>query len=105
MENTKNSKQTEQTDNEQDKIENPQKSTQPTFNSTTSHRDSEALPAIENLNQKNELDDELKSAKNGGNVPSAPKNDESLHGKNSKTDLGNGQRDQDEEEDEKIIRT
>ena len=69
----------------------PEEGTKPQFNSTTDHRPLEQLPSIENLNQDSE-DVKL------------PKNDDSLYGTSHKTDLGAGQRDPDEEDDEKLIK-
>ena len=105
MENNKNKQEDKTADSEQDNIENPQLATQPLYNSTTTHRDSEKLPGVENLNQNLEIKDGFQEAKGNQQAPSAPENDETLHGKRTKTDLGNGQRDDDEKEDEKIIRT
>lgn len=92
-------------DNEGYDPENPQKQNLPEYNSSTSHRDSGSLPAVENLNQTKELKSVADSPKKVDSDPSSPANDESLYGKKTKTDLGGGQRDQDEDEDEKIIRT
>ena len=69
----------------------PEEGTKPQFNSTTDHRPTEQLPGIENLNQDSE-DKRL------------PKNDDSLFGTSHKTDLGAGQRDPDEKDDEKLIK-
>ena len=105
MENTKNDKRTETPDNEGYDINNPQNLTQPKFNSTTEHREGSGLPYVENLNQTEGKKDELKPSKNDNNDPLSSRNDESLHGNTPKSDLGNGQRDEDEDEKEKIIRT
>lgn len=92
-------------DNEGYDTENPQKQNLPQYNSSTSHRDSASLPAVENLNQTKELKSVAKVPKKVDSDPSSPANDESLYGKKTKTDLGGGQREKDEDEDEKIIRT
>jgi len=83
----------------------PQENNVPKHNSTTTSREGINLPAVENLNHEDGLDNDLKNAKKSDSAPSAPKNDEALYGENTKTDLGNGQRDEDEDENEKIIRT
>jgi hypothetical protein len=101
MENEKEEKNHKAPDNEGYDIENPQNLTQPKYNSTTTHREGPALPAVENLNQTNGLKTELEDAKKDDLSPDAPKNDESFFGEHTKTDLGAGQR----EEDERIIRT
>ncbi|MBB6270132.1 hypothetical protein HDF26_000559 [Pedobacter cryoconitis] len=93
------------TDSEDFNVNNPQKQTLPRYNSTTEHREGSELPAIENLNQAEGLKDQLKDAKNNHSDNTMTKNDDSLYGKNNKTDLGGGQRADDEEEKEKIIRT
>jgi hypothetical protein len=85
--------------------ENPQKQNVPQYNSTTEHRDAGDLPAIENLNHKDGLKDELKETKKDDSDTNVTDNTTSLFGKDTKTDLGAGQRDDDEAEDEKIIRT
>jgi len=85
--------------------ENPQNQNLPKYNSTTDHREGPGVPAIENLNHQDGLEDKLKDATNEDSDESVTKNDASLYGKKGKTDLGNGQRDEDEDEDEKIIRT
>lgn len=105
MENNENKEKDKTVDLEQHNIENPQSATQPLYNSTTTHRDSEKLPGVENLNQNSGVKDGFQEAKGNKQAPSAPENDETLHGKRTKTDLGNGQRDDEAEEDEKIIRT
>jgi len=68
----------------------PERSTKPAFNSTTDHRPTEQVPGVENLNQDS-ADREV------------PENDESLFGTPHKTDLGNGDRDPDEKDNEKLI--
>jgi hypothetical protein len=105
MENKENKKNHKVTDSEEYNIEKPQELTQPQYNSTTKNRQGGELPAVENLNQTEGLKNELKDAKKDNNHPATPINDESLHGGGPKTELGNGPRDQDEDEDEKIIRT
>jgi len=92
-------------DSEDFNVNNPQKNTIPRYNSTTEHREGSELPAIENLNQAEELKDQLENAKNTHSDSLMTKNDDALYGKNTKTDLGAGQRDDDEDEKEKIIRT
>jgi len=84
---------------------NPQKQNLPKYNSTTEHRDGSELPAVENLNLQDGLKDQLEDAKNEDSDSSMTKNDTPLYGKNTKSDLGAGQRDKDEDEKEKIIRT
>ncbi|SEA66128.1 hypothetical protein [Pedobacter hartonius] len=105
MKNEKEEQKHKAPDNEQYDIANPQNLTQPQFNSTTAHREGPGLPAVENLNQIKGLKTDLKDAREDDSDPSAPNNDESLYGKNTKTDLGAGQRDEGEGEAEKIIRT
>jgi len=104
MENQNNDNKPKVTDSEGYNIEKPQNETLPTYNSTTSHRESSSLPAVENLNHTEGLKDELKAAKKDNSAPSVPKNDGSLFGESRKTDLGNGQRDEDEDQKERIIR-
>jgi len=104
MENNKEDQKHKSPDNEHYDIENPQNLTQPEFNSSSTHRSGAELPAVENLNQINEentAEEEKKSSNTGSTLP---QNDESLHGKPSQTDLGGGQRDDDEDQDERIIR-
>lgn len=83
--------------------ENPQNQNLPAYNSTTTHREAAELPAIENLNHPDGLKDEHEQVKNKDSDNIMTSNDDSLHGKNTKTDLGAGQRDADEDEKEKII--
>jgi hypothetical protein len=85
--------------------ENPQNNNVPQYNSTTEHRDAGDLPAIENLNHKDGLKDDLKETKKDDSDNNMTDNTDSMFGKGTKTDLGQGQRDDDEAEDEKIIRT
>ena len=85
--------------------ENPQKQNVPQYNSTSEHREGAKIPAIENLNHQEGLKDNLKATKNDDSDSKVTNTSDSLFGKDSKTDLGAGQRDQDEDEDEKIIRT
>jgi hypothetical protein len=92
-------------DSEDFKVNNPQAQTMPKYNSTSEHRKGSELPAIENLNQPEELKDQLDDVKNNHSDNTVTKNDEALYGNNTKTDLGAGQRDDDEDEKEKIIRT
>lgn len=80
----------------------PEEITKPQYNSTTRKRDSDHIPGIENLNQDKILQGEAEHKAGGAEKEG---DDESLFGKNTKTDLGAGQRDKDEDEDEKIIRT
>lgn len=102
MENEQKPINTENTDSEQDKINNPQHATQPQFNSTSTSRKADELPAIENLNQHDGLNDSLRDAKDNLNPLSVPKNDASIHGDAPKTDLGN---DHNDHSDEEIIST
>lgn len=92
-------------DSEDFNVNNPQKKTMPRYNSTTEHRDGSGLPAIENLNQSDGLKDQLENAKNNHSDNTMTEKDDAFYGKNTKTDLGAGQRDDDENEKEKIIRT
>lgn len=105
MESQENKNKPKVVDSEDYNVEKPQELTQPQYNSTTKNRQGAELPAVENLNQTEGLKNELKGAKKDNNHPATPINDESLHGEGPKTELGNGPRDQDEDEDEKIIRT
>ena len=92
-------------DNEGYDINHPENLTTPSFNSTTEHRNTNTLPGVENLNQSKQSDEQILNKKSENHDISSPVNDESLTGKRVKTDLGNGQRDDDEQENEKIIRT
>lgn len=85
--------------------ENPQEQNLPKYNSTSAHRTSEALPAVENLNEIKDEKNQLKQSNTNDSASSTPINDESLHGKRTSTDLGAGQREDDEDENEKIIST
>jgi len=85
-------------------IEKPQNQTLPKFNSNSDHRNAAGAPAIENLNQTDGLKSEPKLTNKDDSDPSTPKNDDSIFGENTKTDLGNGQRDEHEDKDERIIR-
>ncbi|WP_442591575.1 hypothetical protein ACSBL2_10140 [Pedobacter sp. AW31-3R] len=105
MENKEEEKEPKSVDLQQHNIENPQTTTKPLYNSTTTERKAEKLPAIENLNHDEGLKDGLKEAKEDTNSSSAPKNDHSLHGDPSKTDLGNGKNNDDNDRHEEIIRT
>lgn len=105
MENQEEQKRHKTADSEHYNTEKPQDQNIPKYNSTTDHRESSELPAVENLNHLNGLKDELREAKNKDSDISQTKSDESLFGHNTKTDLGGGQRDKNEDEDEKIIRT
>lgn len=105
MENNKNENEPKTADSEGYSVENPQNQNQPVYNSTTDRREADKLPGVENLNQTEGLKDELKGAETDNSDSAAPKNDASINGEAPKTDLGNGQRDKDEDEDEKIIRT
>lgn len=105
MENQKNTDKPKVAVSEHYDPENPQKQNLPSYNSTTERRKGSGLPAVENLNLEDGLKDELKNAKNEDSDSNMTKNDEPLYGKQTKTDLGAGQRDQDEDEDEQIIRT
>jgi hypothetical protein len=104
MENQNEEQKDKAPDNEHYDVNNPQNLTQPQFNSTSTHREGAKLPAVENLNQikeENKAPEDKNSFNSGTEVP---ENDDSLHGKDSSTDLGEGQRDEDEAEDERIIR-
>lgn len=73
--------------------------------SATTHREGYELPAIENLNQQEELKDLLEKPKNKDSDDTMTKNQESLYGVSTKTDLGNGQKTGNKNEKEMIIRT
>jgi len=105
MENKENKNTPKVADSEGYNTDNPQDITQPRYNSSTKNRAGAELPAVENLNQTEGLKNELKEGKKHNNDPATPINDESLHDTAPKTELGNGQRDEDEDENEKIIRT
>lgn len=105
MENKEDENRTKASDNQEYDTNNPQNLNIPKYNSTSAHRDGNELPAVENLNQIKGLKNELKGVNNDDLDSGTPKNDESLYGENVKTDLGGGQRDEDEDEAEKIIRT
>ncbi|RAJ20725.1 hypothetical protein [Pedobacter cryoconitis] len=92
-------------DSEDFNTNKPQEQTLPRYNSTSEHRDGSELPAIENLNQQEGIKDQLKDAKNNDSDNNMTQNSDPLYGKNTKTNLGAGQRDEDEDEKEKIIRT
>lgn len=83
----------------------PQDITSPQYNSSSEKRDSGNLPSIENLDHQNNDQKPQEQAENTDRTPEKGINDESLFGKNRNTDLGAGPRDNDEDEDEKIIRT
>ena len=103
MENNKEPNKTQTADSEHYNPEKPQSQTTPKYNSTTERRNDNELPGIENLNHQDGLKDELREAKNKDSDISQTKNDESLFGRDTKTDLGGGQRDKDEDDQEQII--
>lgn len=70
----------------------PQNLTKPSFNSTTDHRSTNGLPGVENLDHQNLDKDEVTH------------NTDRLSGSSTTTDLGNGERTQQDKDDEKIIR-
>lgn len=105
MENTNDIHKDQTPVNEQYDTNHPEKQTVPAYNSATSKREGAELPAVENLNQPGTLDNTLEGSEKDDSVTSGAKNDESLFGEPVKTDLGAGQRDADEDESEKIIRT
>jgi hypothetical protein len=70
----------------------PQDLTTPAFNSATDHRSTKTLPGVENLNNQDQDENEV------------PQDIERLSGSSAKTDLGNGERTDEDKEDEKIIR-
>lgn len=72
-------------------VNHPQNIATPTFNSTTDGRDTDDLPGVENLNLSNNGDQEL------------PDNDQSLFGTDSKTDLGNSQKPEEDKADDRLI--
>jgi len=104
MENQNDKNQPKVVDSEDYNIEKPQNQNLPKYNSTSAHRSGAAVPAVENLNETEGLKKEQQSLKKENSTPKAPVNDESLFGQNTKTDLGNGQRDKDEDQEERIIR-
>ena len=85
--------------------EKPQEQNVPAYHSTTEKRSAEKLPQVENLNHQDGLKDTLKDAENTDSDNPQTKNDEALFGRDTNADLGAGQRDRDEGEEEKIIRT
>ncbi|MET1055628.1 MAG: hypothetical protein ABWY16_09995 [Pedobacter sp.] len=91
-------------DNEQYDVNNPQNLTQPQFNSTSTHREGAKVPAVENLNQNNDENNLKKEKESNNSETKEPVNDDSLNGTGSQTDLGDGQRDEDEADKERIIR-
>jgi hypothetical protein len=72
-------------------VNHPQNIATPTFNSSTQGRDTDDLPGVENLNLSNNGDQKL------------PDNDESLFGPDSKTDLGNSQKPEEDKADDRLI--
>ncbi len=86
-------------------VNHPENLNTPSYNSTKEYREGNELPGVENLNHENGLNDPLKESEIAKNQPSSPKNDASMHGEKSKTDLGNGTKTEEEKENEKIIRT
>lgn len=105
MENNEEHNKAQSADSKHYDPERPQDQNVPKYNSTTEHRNDNELPGIENLNHQNGLKDELREANNKDSDISQTKSDESLFGEDTKTDLGGGQRDKDEDDKEKIIRT
>jgi hypothetical protein len=97
MESTDKNKQPKSAESADYNVENPQELNVPKYNSTTETRNSNELPFIENLDNGPELDDDFRENSQ------TPADDKSLHGEGDKTDLGNGE--PDDPEDEKIIRT
>ena len=89
--------------NEDYDINRPQNLAKPAFNSASENRDNHAVPPIENLNQQNDEDDQLKQDTAHRTDQQGLVNDESLHGNDHKTDLGNGETPEDKD-DEKLIR-
>lgn len=104
MENVNSKNQPKVVDSEGYNVDKPQNQNLPKYNSTSAHRDGSGVPAVENLNQTEGLKKEQQGVKKDDFSAGAPKNDESLFGQNTKTDLGNGQRDEDEDQEERIIR-
>ena len=102
MENTESNKNSKVTDSEHYDINHPQNLTMPEYNSTTEKRVADKMPTVENLNHEDGLKDELKKAEPDDNQDPASKNDQSLFGEGSKTDLGNG--DKTDKDDEGLIR-
>ena len=92
-------------ENEHYDPENPQNHNLPIYRSDSEHREAGALPGVENLNQIKDEKYHPEQADKDDSTLSTPENDDSLFGKTIKTDLGGGQRDDDEDEKEKIIRT
>jgi hypothetical protein len=69
----------------------PQNLNKPVFNSTTDHRSTTGLPGVENLDHQ--IADENQVSQHS----------DRLTGSSTTTDLGNGERTQDDKDDEKII--
>jgi hypothetical protein len=74
-------------------VNHPQNLSTPAFNSSTDHRSTDSLPGVENMDTQNLSEDEV------------PQNPERLFGSAAQTDLGNGERTQEDVDSEKIIKT
>jgi hypothetical protein len=88
--------------NEDYDINHPQNITKPAFRSDSGSRDSSGVPGTENLNHQIDDNDQLEAPTADATPASQPKNDERLFGGSDKTDLGND--DDDEKDNEKLIR-
>jgi hypothetical protein len=73
-------------------VNHPQNLNTPVFNSSTDHRSTDELPGVENLDTQNQTEEEV------------PQDPERLFGSAAQTDLGNGERTEEELEKEKIIK-
>jgi len=102
MENQNNHKNSKVTDSEHYDVNHPQNLNMPEYNSTSEKRGADKIPGVENLNHQDGLKDQLKEAEPDGNQDPVSKNDQSLFGEDSKTDLGNG--DKTDKDDEGLIR-
>jgi hypothetical protein len=103
MENKNEDQKDKAPDNEHYDVNNPQNITQPQFNSTSTHREGAKLPAVENLNQTKEENKAPEDKNSFNTATDLPENDESLTGNSTGTDLGNGEREQEDDDTERII--
>jgi hypothetical protein len=102
MENQDNNKSSKVTDSEHYDINHPQNLNIPEYNSTSEKRSADKIPAVENLNHQDGLKDEFDEAEPNDNQDPASKDDKPLFGEGAKTDLGNG--DKTDKDDEGLIR-
>ncbi len=98
MENQDSNKKSKVTDSEHYDVNHPQNLNIPEYNSTSEKRAADKIPGVENLNHQDGLKDQLKKAEPDDNQDPASKNDKSLFGEGSKTDLGNGNKTHKDEE-------